>query len=507
MTNGIFIIFPVTLFKNIAIINKLVKSDQINNIYIIEEPTYFTKFKFHKQKLILHRASMKYYFEYLVSNYRSIVKYIDFNKISSFYKKIFKKNISIHFFDPVDHHIVNLFSKNFKSIFIYDNLSFMETLENLKEYNNTINDNRYRHDVFYKWNRSRLDIFMDKKNKPLYNKWSFDNDNKNPFSADYIEPPIYPTKFSNKKIVNYLDEAKLYVNKHFETNFGLTDEFIFPITHLQALKLLKHFLNKKIKTFGTFEDAVNTEIIVGSHSCLSSSLNIGLITVEEVVKLTLKSFNRLTSIEKKKQFHNYEGFIRQIIGWRSYMRLLYQFHGEEMYEMNFFNHERKIGKEWYNGNTNIYPIDFLIKKVEKYAYLHHIERLMYIGNWSLIAKINPKEIYKWFMITCIDAYEWVMIPNIHGMSQHSLDNSILSMMTRPYFSSSNYIKNMSNFASNKELYDEWTTIWNTVYYNFINDNVDYLKKNYSIARQVKHWNDKTKSEKNKIIQDAKKYLI
>jgi deoxyribodipyrimidine photolyase-related protein len=170
--------------------------------------------------------------------------------------------------------------------------------------------------------------------------------------------------------------------------------------------------------------------------------------------------------------------------------------------MNFFNHQRKINKDWYEGTTNIYPIDVLIKKVTKYAYLHHIERLMYIGNWSMISKIHPKEIYKWFMITCIDAYEWVMITNVHGMSQHALDNSVISMMTRPYFSSTNYIKNMSDLNEGKE----WQTVWNAVYYNFIYENIDYLKHNYSVARQVRHWNNKTSKEKDELIKIAKKYL-
>ena len=501
--NGIFIIYPVTLFKNLSIIDELLKEKQIKHIYIIEEPTYFTDFKFHKQKLILHRSSMKYYYDYLLINFGSIITYIDFHKTDKFYNFIFKKKFHLHLYDPIEHTIISYLQKHIDNISIYDNLSFMETYDDLLTFNDNIKDNKYRHDNFYKWNRTRLNIFLDENDKPLYGKWSFDSDNKEPFKSNYIEPDIYPSHFFNTNINNYLNEAKQYVELKFGSNFGLYEEFIFPISHIQAIKLLKHFFKTKINTFGTYQDAVNSDIVVGSHSCLSSSLNIGLITVKECVNLTIKSFNSLTRDEKKKQFHNYEGFIRQIIGWRSYMRLLYEFHGLDMYKMNFFNHNKKIGKEWYNATTNIYPIDILIKKVEKYAYLHHIERLMYIGNWSLIAKIHPKEIYKWFMITCIDAYNWVMVPNIHGMSQHALDNNILSMMTRPYFSSSNYLKNMSNLVIKN---NNWTEIWNILYYNFIYENIDYLKSNYSIARQVKHWNDKSNVEKKNIIKMANDYL-
>ena len=501
--NGIFIILPTTLFKNLSVINDLLKNNLIKQIFIVEDPTYFTKFKFHKQKLILHRASMKYYYDFLLFNYGHIIHYVSYLKTKSFYNKLSIKKYSIYMYDPIDHKITNFFNKHFDNVNIYDNLTFMETYDDLIEFNNSVYNNRYRHDIFYKWNRLRLNIFLDKKKKPLYNKWSFDSDNKQPFNNSYVEPPIYPMRFFNSNINSYIDEAKKYISIHFEYNFGSDNDFIFPITHNQAKKLLNHFLQHKINTFGTFEDAVNSDIVIGSHSCLSSSLNIGLITVKECVDATIKHFDKLSVDNKKKQFHNYEGFIRQIIGWRSYMRLLYEFHGPSMYNMNFFNHQKTIGKEWYNATTNIYTIDILIKKVYKYAYLHHIERLMYIGNWSLITKIDPKEIYKWFMITCIDAYEWVMIPNVHGMSQHSLDNHILSMMTRPYFSSTNYLKNMSNLVSSKE---EWIDIWNAVYYNFIYENVDYLKKNYSVARQVKHWINKSDKEKKKIILFANKFL-
>jgi len=506
MTNsisGIFIIFPNTLFKDITKIKKLFNDDLITTIYLVEEPIYFTKFKFHKQKLILHRASMKYYSNYLSKyfNKNKNIQYIEYFNVKTFYKSIFSKKYNIYLYDPIDHSLKNLFLKNCSYLTIYDNPVFLETYNDLLEFKNINQTSYYRHDTFYKWNRTRLNIFLDKNKKPLYGRWTFDDMNKKTFPADYVEPPF--KKYSNEKLVK---EAIKYVSKHFSSNFGLIElPYLFPITSNDAMKLLKYFLKIKMKTYGSYEEAANSEVIIGSHSFLSSSLNIGLITVKDCLKLTIKQFNKLNSNDKKEQFHNYEKFIRQIIGWRSYVRLLYEFHGQTMYEMNFFNHTNKLNISWFNGTTNIFPIDNLIKKVEKYAYLHHIERLMYIGNFALLSKIDPKEVYKWFMITCIDAYEWVMIPNIHGMSQHALDNSIVSMMSRPYFSSSNYIKRMSNYLD-KDFENDWTEIWNTLYYYFIYENIDYLKKNYSIATQVRHWKNKTKKEKQLIINNAEKIL-
>lgn len=488
---NIFFIYPNTLFKNIK---KYLKN--IDKIFIIEEPHFFTKYSFHKQKLLMHRASMKYFFDYLDEK----VEYVEYDKVDVLYSK--HKNDSIFYFDVLEHSLNHFLKKTFKNLTVYENQTFLESIEDLNNYNETVKNNNYSFTDFYKWNRTRLNIFMDE-SKPLYGKFSFDTDNRNNFNKDYIEPPPLPLKYYDKKINNYIDEANKYVIKHFKNNFGdLPEKFIYPITHAQALKLLKHFLKHKIQTFGTYQDACSSKITFGSHSLLSSSLNIGLITVNECVVETVKHFNSLKKKEQDSMFNNYEGFMRQLIGWRSYTHLLYYFHGLEMYEMNIFKHEKKLNKSWFEGTTGIDPIDILIKKVIQYAYIHHIERLMYIGNWMLLCNIHPKQVYDWFMITCIDAYDWVMVSNVHGMSQYSLNTNIIKMMTRPYVCSSNYIKNMSDFNTK----DEWASVWNDLYYYFLYKNIDYLKKNYFISRQIIHWNNKKKDEKEKIIANSKKYL-
>jgi deoxyribodipyrimidine photolyase-related protein len=171
---------------------------------------------------------------------------------------------------------------------------------------------------------------------------------------------------------------------------------------------------------------------------------------------------------------------------------------------NQFNHNNFLPNSWYTGTTNIYPIDFLINKVKIYAYAHHIERLMILGNFALLNKIRPLDIYNWFMICFIDSYEWVMVPNIFGMSQYSTS---IKIVTRPYFSSSNYIIKMSNFKKNN--YDiiyinnisyYWNDIWDVLYYSFLNDNSNILKHIYMISTLVNKWNIKPIKEKNNIIK-------
>jgi deoxyribodipyrimidine photolyase-related protein len=455
---NIFIILPTQLFEYNEYLDKMDK------IYIIEDEFYFTSKKFHKQKLILHRASMKYYYDKLRIKYNSKVKYIEFDKIDNNY---FKNNI-IHIYDPVDKPVIEKYKKLSQKILIYDTPLFLETREDLEEYRNkNTNKKNYYHDNFYKWQRKRLNILIENREQPIGGKWSFDKENRNPYDKNYNEDKIIT--YSNK----YIEEAKNYIKTNFNNNFGLVEYIYYPITHEDARIHLKNFIKKRLETFGKYQDGISSKVIFGSHSILSPLLNIGLITPDIVIDEVLYYYNT-----NNKSLISVEAFLRQLIGWRSYVRFIYIYHGSEMKTMNRLNHKKKMPKSWYNEGTKIRIVDDMITKVKKYGYLHHIERLMIMGNIGLLLKIDPKELYEWFMICFIDSYEWVMIPNVYGMSQYSLLN--ISMMTRPYISSSNYIKKMSDYKK-----EDWYDKWDALYWNFVNDNREILKKIYAIAMQVK----------------------
>lgn len=518
------IILPNQLFEYNTLLLQLSP-----NIYLVEDDKFFIDYKFHKQKLIMHRASMKCYYDYICDLYKKEINkgtkkihYIVNSKADLTYKKIFSKNNIVHIFDPVDHDILEKFNsltnKNNVSLNIYDSPLFLETNEELEAYyNNLKSHSNFIHDNgFYKWQRQRLNILMDDNDTPLFGKLSFDHDNRKPFDQTYLSnipsDPIPTIEFSPES-ESYLIEAESYVEKNWPNNFGHFDinTFIWPINFLSAKQLVKNFIKYKLKTFGKYEDAVHSDVYYGSHSILSASLNIGLISVKYVLTKVIKTFNKLTLSQKKQIIPSVEGFIRQLIGWRSYVRFIYKFHGYDIIDTNQFSQKNKLPKTWFDATTGIYPIDTLIKKVETTAYAHHIERLMYLGNFALISQIKPQQIYDWFMICFIDSYEWVMVPNIMGMSQYS--SSDIKMMTKPYFSSSNYIKNMSNFKQNQ--YEQltimgqnyyWNEIWDALYYNFINDNKELLRKFYSTAYIVAHWNKKGKAEQKQIIKLANLYF-
>jgi deoxyribodipyrimidine photolyase-related protein len=486
MTNC-FLIYPTQLFKNNSHLDKM------DAIYLIEEPFYFTSKKFHKQKLIFHRASMKCYYDKLKLKYKN-VHYLEFNQIN--YKEIFKSNV--HIFDPIDKPIINFLishKPSNKDLFVYDSPAFIETVDELTEYRNKFtNKKNYYHDKsFYRWQRKKLNLLMnaDKPDEPDGGEWSYDKENRKPYDSKYKEPKI--KTYNNK----YIKEAEAYINKHFKDNFGLVGDFYYPISHEETLEHLKRFIDERLETFGKYEDGISKKVVFGSHSVLSPMLNIGLITPEIIIDQVMKYYKSNLS---KEALINVEAFIRQLIGWRSYMRFIYHFHGDSMISDNLFkSNKNKLPSSWYSQTTNIGIIDDMIYKAKKYAYLHHIERLMVMGNFAFICQIKPSDIYDWFMICFIDAYEWVMIPNVYGMSQYALTS--ISMMTKPYLSSSNYIKKMSDYKK-----EGWFPIWDALYWNFINTNKETLKKIYGTAFQVKLIEKMDKKKLEDYQKIAKQYL-
>jgi deoxyribodipyrimidine photolyase-related protein len=475
-----FLIFPVHLFSNIEILKG-------KKVYLIEEPRFFCDFNYHKLKIAYHRASSKYYYDYLKEN-KIDTTYINFNDVNDiFYKSIFKEHKKIYMYNPSDNILKKNIIKILPNITIENTLNFLVNEDLIrKNINKFYKNGKYNHQNFYKWQRIRLDILV-KDEKPDGGKWSYDTENRKKLPKNVSIPKMI--KFEENL---YIKEAKDYVEKYFKKNYGSLDNFIYPINHTDSKKWLINFIKTKFENFGIYEDAETMRDPFLFHSVLSPMMNIGLITDNEVLEIVLPYQNKI-SIE------SLEGFIRQIIGWRNYLYSIYLIEGDTLKKGNFLNHTNKINKEiLWNGNTKLLPVDNIIKKIVNYAYAHHIERLMYLGNFLLLCMVDPDDVYKIFMEWTIDAYEWVMIPNVYGMSQFC-DGGMI--MTRPYFSSSNYILNMSDYKK-----DEWCKIWDALYYNFINIHEEYLAKNYATSRQVAFWRKKTDSQRNELLSIANKYL-
>jgi deoxyribodipyrimidine photolyase-related protein len=258
-----------------------------------------------------------------------------------------------------------------------------------------------------------------------------------------------------------------------------------PTNRKEALLWLENFFENKFLNFGNYEDAIRSDNNFLFHSAISPVLNMGLLTPDEVVKKTLE-FAELNSIP----INSLEGFIRQIIGWREFIRGIYHHKGNEETNSNFWNHHGKLTSHWYEGTTGIAPLDDAIKDCIKYGYTHHIPRLMVICNIMNLSKIHPNEIYKWFMEMFVDSSDWVMVPNVFGMGTFA-DGGIFA--TKPYSCGSNYILKMSNYKK-----DEWCDIVDGLYWMFMNDNVSFFKSNPRLAILVKSL-ERMKNERKELI--------
>jgi deoxyribodipyrimidine photolyase-related protein len=482
MQMEISLVFPHQLYKEHPAIKKG------NKVFLIEDELYFSQYPFHKKKLVLHRATMKYY-QNLLMDEGYEVEYIDCMNASL--DKVlgnFKKGAAIHYADTSDYLLerrINRFAKKHELVLKkYESPNFLTTVDEINNYFGA--GRRFFMADFYKFQRKRLGILVSN-NEPAGGKWSFDEENRKKLPKSVYAPVM--DEFDSE----YLQEAIDYVEKQFPGNYGETGVFQFPLNHSQAEQMLKSFLEERFSHYGTYQDAISKQESFLFHSNISSSLNIGLLDPQQVVQTTLRYAG-----ENKIAINSVEGFIRQVIGWREYIRAVYILKGVEERKKNYFNFNRKIPESFWKGTTRLDPIDSTIKRLNKTCYAHHIERLMVLGNFMLLCEFDPDEVYRWFMCFFIDAYDWVMVPNVYGMSQFA-DGGMMS--TKPYISGSNYLIKMSDYKKGV-----WTEIWDALFWRFMIVHYDTFHQNPRLSFLLNTWNKFSPEKRENILNTAEKYL-
>lgn len=446
MPKEVFVIFPVHLFENISLLKNY-------KCYLVEEPVYFDRLSFNILKPIYHRATMKRYYDYLISKNIDVI-YIEYH--TSWLKKIKAKKF--YCYDPVDKTI----DKKLKYAEIFDTPGFLTSYDDLEDYATNININKQT--SFYIWQRKKMNIFV-KDSKPLHGKWTFDVENRSKLPQTELKNFSKPKGNKSQYIVSAIN----YCKKHFDDYgyYGHDDpQIIFPIDHLGAKKAFSDFLKNKLKKFGKYQDAFLKEDFTSLyHSAISPMLNIGLLTPKYVINEILSYYAKHKSID----YNNVEGFIRQIIGWREFCRYTYEFKSELFLHKNYFHNNVKLDSSWYKGTTPFPPVNNCIIKAFKYGYLHHIERLMIMANSMVLLRIHPDQMYNWFMEFSLDSYDWVMAYNVYAMGSYSDGGNFT---TKPYISSSNYILKMSNYPKDKE----WTDLFDDKFWNFLYIHREKIKK-------------------------------
>jgi len=436
----IFLILPNQLFEE-SILH--IKKNKYNKIIIYEDPHYFSsEIKPNKIKIAYLRACMKYYYDNML---KEGINNIYYYECCNNNKEIFNSIDNYYCYEITDYKLLNKYKKINLKIFEIETPMFILNKKDLDVYNNKTS---ISHSSIYKLSKNKLKILENVENKDIYNR-----------SNPKIEVPLNTTiNYINKYNKEYYEEAIKYSNKYlFNNHIGnptLDHLKIYPINSKNAYEAYENYIKYNINNFGLYQDVIQENNPFMYHSIISPMLNNGLI-----VPLTL--INIIKKYEYNIPINSYEGFIRQIIGWREYMRYLYIYKYEEIINSNTFNNNKKLNNNWYSATTGLSIIDNEIKKAITYGYSHHIVRLMIFLNFMILNEIRPQDIYKWFMeIISIDAYDWVMVSNIYVMGYFSKIG-----MRRPYLSSSNYLLKMSNYKKD----NKWNIIWDNSYKKYVKD--------------------------------------
>jgi deoxyribodipyrimidine photolyase-related protein len=351
---------------------------------------------------------------------------------------------------------------------------------------------------FYRYMRKKHNVLMIA-GQPEGDKWNFDSDNRKKIPSNHtvIQPYLFHRNVSD--IVEMIQKSGVKTMGEIDDK-----QFVWPVTRDESERLLDFFIEYCLPYFGTFQDAMTPNTWSVYHSRISFAMNVKLISPQEVIYKVIHYYRQNSEIS----LNQVEGFVRQILGWREYMRGIYWMQMPEYASLNFFNHENKLPDWYWTGETKMKCLSHSIKQSLQFAYAHHIQRLMVTGNFALLTGVHPDEVDQWYLGIYIDALDWVEITNTRGMSQFA-DGGIVG--TKPYVSSANYIDKMSSYCVSchynaKQKVGEKACPFNSLYWHFYARNETLLRKNPRIGMMYVTWDKMQPTVKEEILNQAEYYL-
>lgn len=352
-------------------------------------------------------------------------------------------------------------------------------------------------EYFYRDVRRKTGLLMDE-DEPVGGRWNFDAENRQPAKPDLLRPRhmTFPPDDATQEVIETV--ARL-----FPDNFGKLDNFGFAVTRSAAEQVLTAFVADFLPNFGATQDAMLQDDPNLNHSLLSFYINIGLLDALSVCRAAERAY-----LEGNAPLNAVEGFIRQIIGWREYMRGIYWLAGPEYVNSNFFENIRPLPAFYWSGETEMRCLATVIRETIDNAYAHHIQRLMITGNFALLAGIDPRAVHQWYLEVYADAYEWVELPNVVGMSQFA-DGGFLG--TKPYAASGNYINRMSDYCTGcrydpKQRVGDKACPFNALYWDFLDRNHAKLKTNRRLSQAYATWGKMDDETRKSVKRHATRFL-
>jgi deoxyribodipyrimidine photolyase-related protein len=439
---------------------------------LVEHDLLFRQYRFHTQKLVLHRASMWRFAERLrdrgfdVEVVESDGRRRSRTAVADVVKRLAPTEVTVY--DVVDDWLGQDLSAaladaghDLRPEEVLESPNFLTTRSQMAEaMGGSARHARMQH--FYAWQRQRLEVLMDG-DQPVGGQWSFDEENRKKLPKDHPVPePPWPDR------PEAVDEAIAWVRQRFPDNPGDPEGFAWPTSHAEADAAYERFLAERFHEFGPYEDALSTEHPWVFHSLLTPPLNVGLISPRRVLSRALE-----VGEANDVPLPSLEGFVRQVIGWREYMRASYAVFGRRLRSRNRLHHGRPLDAGWWTASTGLAPVDHVVQRVLDHGWAHHIERLMVLGNAMCLLRTDPDAAYEWFMEMFVDAYDWVMVPNVYAMSQFAAGEAVT---TKPYVSGSNYLRKMSDYGS-AGWGQDWQDDWDALYWTFVRDHREVFERN------------------------------
>jgi len=459
--------------------------------FMAEDFGLCSRYRYHKHKLVLILSSMRSYRDRLLQEHA--VTYFDITYLRSYEEKLLEileehgiRHIVTYELeaDLFASRIIQLCTRHEIRLEFVDNPGFLTTIREFEEYRD--GKTKLLMNNFYIWQRKRLHILVDAEMVPVGGVWNLDAENRKKLPQGIQIPPIRFVDWTahTKEVVELVEQL-------FPENPGDVSNFYLPTTRETSLDWLEDFLVHRFRSFGPYEDAIAGNEHFLFHSLLSPLINLGLLTPDEVVQQSIAYSKDNGDVP----LSSLEGFVRQIIGWREFIRGMH--HTSDL-RGNFFENRGLLDERWYNGTLGVGPVDITIRKVMQTGYCHHIERLMILGNFMLLCGIHPDEVYRWFMELFVDAADWVMVPNVYGMSQFADGGSLA---TKPYISGSAYILKMSDHRKGG-----WCEIWDGLYWRFIDRHRNVLSSNFRIGMMVAAYDRMSQQRKDELLQAAESFL-
>ncbi len=483
-------LFPIEELKNLG----------FGAVFMAEDRGLCTHFKYHKQKIVLFLSAMRKYRDELKSNgYKVIYSSADDPSFAESFEEKLKLALQKHpgiqklsLFEIEDKFFeqrLKTFSKNNKlEISWHQSPMFMTSRVGFETYLKKSKKPFMK--TFYQDQRKNFSVLLDKDKKPLGGAWSYDAENRKKMPKTVV-PPGRPVFLPDTEV----ESVMKWVGREFADHPGDLSGFGWPVTRQQSLELFENFLQYKLLSFGDYQDAITQNSDFNFHSLISPALNMGLLTPQEIVTTTE---NYYLKNKKLIPLNSVEGFIRQILGWREFVRGIYQNFSDQQWQGNFWNNQRKMKSCWYTGETGVPVLDDSILRALRNGYGHHIERLMVLSNMMLLSELHPHEVYRWFMEMYCDSSDWVMGPNVFGMGQFS-DGGIFA--TKPYICGSNYYLKMSDYKKG-----DWTLAVDGLYWRFIDKHQGFYKKNPRMSVMVKSLEKMDKARRREIFAAAENFI-